>query len=38
MWNLGLNQGKEKGCKYKNWWNPINIYCLVNSTNPMLIS
>ena len=31
-WSLRLTHGKEKGCKYKNWWNPINLYCLVTST------
>lgn len=38
MWSLGLNHGKEKGQKYKNWWNPIKVCCLVNSVDPMLIS
>lgn len=37
MWNLGLNHGEEKGHKYKNWWNPIKVYCLVNTNDPLLL-
>lgn len=38
MWYPGLNPGTEKGYQWKKWGNSNQVYSLVNSVVPKLIS